>query len=268
MLVWIDLEMTGLDLAKDALIEIAVLVTDGDLNVQDARTRPVDSAFRQAMDAMGDFVRKMHTDSGVAGRIDARNPDDGAGRTTGARLHQAVRPRAEEGAVGRQHDRHRPVVPGTRHATARRTPALPQRLQRQGTGPPLSPKAYYAAPAKHGNHRALADIQESIEELRYYREAVFRAVARSIDRIFVIAGKHEGAVTGFGEAAQAQVATRRRTAERRSPLLSSPCGAGRLRLSRSGLIGIAPAQHHGASSPHRPRPAGQPSGRRPRRRLR
>ena len=65
MLVWIDLEMTGLDLAKDALIEIAVLVTDGDLNVQDDGLDLLIPPSAQAMDAMGDFVRKMHTDSGL-----------------------------------------------------------------------------------------------------------------------------------------------------------------------------------------------------------
>lgn len=206
MLVWIDCEMTGLDLAADALVEVAVLVTDGDLNVQgeglDLLIAPTPAALAQ----MGDFVRQMHTNSGL---LDAL-----ANATLTMR-------QAEEQIL----DYVKQYVPAPRKAPlagntvgtdrtflARDMPELEGYLHYRNvdvsTIKELSrrwfPKAYYNSPAKNGNHRALADIQESIEELRYYREAVFVPLpGPSTSEARIIAGKHQGVLTGLGDAAQA-----------------------------------------------------------------
>lgn len=206
MLVWIDLEMTGLDLAKDALIEIAVLVTDGDLNVQDDGLDLLIPPSAQAMDAMGDFVRKMHTDSGLLDELTRAT-------LTMAQAEQQVLDYIKQYVpVPRKAPLAGNTIGTDRSFLARDMPLLEGHLHYRNVDVSSVkelarrwfPKAYYAAPAKHGNHRALADIQESIEELRYYREAVFVPLpGPSTGQSRIIAGKHEGAVTGFGEAAQA-----------------------------------------------------------------
>ncbi len=174
-LVWIDCEMTGLDLRADALIEVAALVTDFDLNVLGEGIDLVVKPPAEALEQMNDFVRDDAREVGAA-RGARRRPDDGRGRGAGAGLHQGALPRRQPAAARRQHRRHRPGVPGPRHA-ARSRRFLHYRIVDVSSIKELSrrwfPRAYFQAPAKRGNHRALADIQESIEELRYYREAVF-----------------------------------------------------------------------------------------------
>ena len=191
-LVWIDCEMTGLDLAADALIEVAALVTDFDLNVLGDGRRHRHQAARRG--ARPDGRLRPHDAREVrAARRARRRHDPGRGRGAGAGLRQGALPRRQPAAAGRQHRRHRPLVPGPRHARRSRR-FLHYRIVDVSSIKELArrwfPRAYFQAPAKRGNHRALADIQESIEELRYYREAVFvprpgpdsdaaRAIARS-----------------------------------------------------------------------------------------
>ncbi len=197
-LVWIDCEMTGLDLGADALIEVAALVTDFELNVLGEGIDIIIKPPAEALEQMIPFVREMHEKSGLLGRARPRR-DPGRGRGAGAGLHQGALPRRQPTAAGRQHRRHRPGVPGARHGGPRVVPALPhrRRLLDQGALPPLVPPRLLRRPDKRGNHRALADIQESIEELRYYREAVFvappgpdSATAKEI------AARHGGSITG------------------------------------------------------------------------
>ena len=108
-MVWIDCEMTGLDLEKDALVELAVLVTDAELNILgdgvDVVIRPPDAALEQ----MDEFVRNMHTTSGLLD--EARRGDDPRG-SRGARddLHKGVHPRRPQGRHGWKLDRDRPRV--------------------------------------------------------------------------------------------------------------------------------------------------------------
>ena len=174
LLVWMDCEMTGLDLEHDELVEVAALVTDGELNVLGEGVDILIKPSQTALDQMGDFVREMHTASGSARRA-GRRTDDGRGRGARARLHQGVRSRDAQGAAGRQHHRHRPGIPGPADADSGAhvhyrnvdVSSIKELVRR------WYPRAYYSAPAKPGNHRALADVQESIEELRYYRDAVF-----------------------------------------------------------------------------------------------
>ena len=189
--------MTGLDLTADALIEVAALVTDFDLNVLgegvDVVIKPPDAALEQ----MDDFVRTMHTKSGLLEEL-------AAGTTLAdaeAQVLAYVREHCPEGS--------RPPLAGNTVATDRSFLArdmtdlegfLHYRIVDVSSIKELAhrwyPRAYYAAPEKGGNHRALADIQESIEELRYYREAVFvPAPGPDTDTSRAIAARHQASLT-------------------------------------------------------------------------
>jgi len=201
-LVWIDCEMTGLDLARDALIEIACLVTDGNLTVLDEGVDLVIKPAAEAVDHMVDVVREMHTTSGLIEEL--------ASGVTLAEAQEKVL------AYVRSHIRDARKVPlcGNSIATdraflARDMPELDAflhyRMVDVSSIKELArrwyPRAYFASPLKHGGHRALADIRESIQELQYYREAIFvpppgpdSATAREI------AGKYGIAPAGKGTA--------------------------------------------------------------------
>ena len=200
-LVWIDCEMTGLDLRADALIEVAALVTDFDLNVLGEGIDLVVKPPAEALEQMNDFVRAMHEKSGLLEEL-----DDGL---TMAEAEEQLLAYIKEHCP----DGSRPPLAGNTVATdraflARDMPTLESflhyRIVDVSSIKELSrrwfPRAYFQAPAKLGNHRALADIQESIEELRYYREAVFvpspgpdSSTAKGIAR------RHAGALTGLAE---------------------------------------------------------------------
>ena len=175
LLVWVDCEMTGLDLAHDALIEVAALVTDGELNVLGDGVDLVIKPSDAALDQMGDFVRTMHQGSGLLDRP-RRRADHGRGRAAGSRL----RPHASSRNRARHRSPATPSAPTGRSWPATCRPSSTTCTTATSTSPASRswsaagiPRVYYQAPAKSGNHRALADVQESIEELRYYREAVF-----------------------------------------------------------------------------------------------
>ncbi len=173
-LVWIDCEMTGLDLARDALIEIACIVTNGQLVAIDDGVDLVIKPPAEALDNMPEVVRDMHTASGLLGEL-------AAGITLAEAQEQVL-------AYVRQHVLESRKVPlcGNSIATdrtfiARDMPELDAflhyRMVDVSSIKELArrwyPRAYFASPEKHGGHRALADIRESIRELQYYREAVF-----------------------------------------------------------------------------------------------
>jgi oligoribonuclease len=197
-LVWIDCEMTGLDLGTDALIEVAALVTDFELNVLGDGVDIVIAPPPAALEQMVEFVRTMHTTSGLL--------DELASGTTladaEAQVLAYVREHCAEGS--------RPPLAGNTVATdrsflARDMPGLESflhyRIVDVSSIKELArrwyPRAYYAAPEKNGNHRALADIRESIEELRYYREAVFvPPPGPDTDASREIAARHQGSLTG------------------------------------------------------------------------
>ena len=189
--------MTGLDLTADALIEVAALVTDFDLNVLgegvDVVIKPPDAA----LDQMDDFVRTMHTKSGLLEELASGTTLSDAE----AQVLAYVREHCPEGS--------RPPLAGNTVATDRSFLArdmtdlegfLHYRIVDVSSIKELAhrwyPRAYYAAPEKGGNHRALADIQESIEELRYYREAVFvPAPGPDTDTSRAIAARHQASLT-------------------------------------------------------------------------
>ena len=174
-IVWIDCEMTGLSLEHDALVEVAALVTDYELTVLgsgvDIIIRPPDEALAQ----MGDFVREMHTTSGLLDELAAGTTLEDAQAQVLAYVREHV-PEAGKAPLGGN------TIATDRGFLARDMPELDAHLHYRmidvSSVKELSrrwyPRAYFAAPEKKGGHRALADITESIAELRYYREAVFR----------------------------------------------------------------------------------------------
>ncbi len=173
-MVWIDCEMTGLDLARDALVEIAVVVTDAELNVLGEGVDVVIKPPAHALEDMADVVVAMHTASGLLDALEAGTTLEDAE----ARVLAYVREHVPE-------PRRAPLAGSSvytdRGFIARDLPGLDAHLHYRlvdvSTVKELArrwyPRAYFSAPEKHGGHRALADILDSIEELRYYREAVF-----------------------------------------------------------------------------------------------
>jgi oligoribonuclease len=173
-LVWIDCEMTGLDLREDALIEIAALVTDSELNILDAGIDVVIKPPQESLTQMSKVVRDMHTTSGLLDVL--------AGGVTLAEAEETVL------RYVRKHVKDPKKAPlcGNSIATdrsflARDMPALDAHLHYRmvdvSSIKELArrwyPRVYFASPEKKGGHRALADITESIQELRYYRAALF-----------------------------------------------------------------------------------------------
>ena len=173
-LVWIDCEMTGLDLEVDELVEIAVVITDYDLNPVDAGLDIVIRPDASALESMGDFVRAMHTDSGLIEEI-----------PNGVSLAEAEY-EVLEYVLKHVPDEQKAPLAGNSIGTdrafiAKFMPRLDAHLHYRNVdvssikelAKRWYPRAYFNAPAKDGGHRALADILESIRELRYYRRAVF-----------------------------------------------------------------------------------------------
>jgi oligoribonuclease len=173
-IVWIDCEMTGLDLGADALVEVAALVTDSELNVLGDGVDVVIRPPAEAVEQMNDVVREMHTASGLLTELDGGVPMAEAERLVLEYVRAWVPEPNKAPLAGNS-------VGTDRGFLARDMPELESHLHYRiidvSSVKELArrwyPRAYFAAPAKAGGHRALADIRESITELRYYREAVF-----------------------------------------------------------------------------------------------
>lgn len=172
-LVWIDCEMTGLDVSTDALIEVACLVTDSELNVLGDGVSVVIRPSAQAIEGMGDFVRNMHTTSGLINDLDAGVTMEEAQATVLAyvRAHVPVAGKAPlaGNTVGMDRqflERDMPELMAHLHYRVVDVSSLKELVRR------WYPRVFFQAPAKTGGHRALGDIEDSIRELRYYRETV------------------------------------------------------------------------------------------------
>jgi oligoribonuclease len=173
-LVWIDCEMTGLDLASDALIEIACIVTDGELRTLDDGIDVLIKPPAEALDSMTEVVREMHTTSGLLAELPAGLTLAEAQELVLAYIQQHVPESRKVPLCGNS-------IATDRSFLARDMPELDTflhyRMVDVSSIKELArrwfPRAYFASPTKHGGHRALADIRDSIRELQYYREAVF-----------------------------------------------------------------------------------------------
>jgi oligoribonuclease len=173
-LIWIDCEMTGLSLETDALVEIAVLVTDSELNLIGEGIDLVIHATDSQLDGMSDFVREMHTNSGLINEIPHGITIAAAEAKIIAYLESASTIAGKSPLAGNSVgvdrafiDRDMPLLGAYLHYRTIDVSSIKELARR------WYPKAYFNAPAKTGNHRALGDIQDSIAELAYYRSAIF-----------------------------------------------------------------------------------------------
>ncbi len=191
-IVWVDCEMTGLDLGSDALVEVACVVTDAELRELDAGVtvviRPPDAPFA----AMPDIVREMHTASGlieeiplgttlevaetlVLDYIRSHVPDSRKAPLAGSSVY------VDRGFLARD----MPALDAHLHYRLIDVSSIKELVRR------WYPRVYFNSPPKRGNHRALADARESIAELRYYREAVLVPTpGPDTDSAREIAGRH------------------------------------------------------------------------------
>jgi oligoribonuclease len=173
-LVWIDCEMTGLDLGHDALIEVAALVTDSELNILGEGVDVVIKPPARAVEQMLPVVREMHTASGLLeeleGGLTMAEAQELVLDYVRAHIPEARRAPLAGNSVGTDRGflaRDMPDLEGHLHYRVVDVSSIKELVRR------WYPRVYFQAPAKTGNHRALGDIRDSIEELKYYRAAVF-----------------------------------------------------------------------------------------------
>ena len=174
-LVWIDMEMTGLDPERERVIELAAIITDKDLVIVAEGPELVVHQAEEILGAMDDWNKKHHGGSGLVERVRASTVSDADADAAVVAFIDAHVPAAE-----------RPVLAGNsihqdRRFIHRYLPALDRRLHYRmvdvSTVKELArrwyPALYDTRPAKRESHRALDDIRESIDELRFYRQTVF-----------------------------------------------------------------------------------------------
>lgn len=174
-LVWIDCEMTGLELGSDLLIEVAALVTDAELNVLGAGIDIVIGATAEQLERMPEVVRQMHAGSGLTEQVLASTVtlEQAEEQVLAFLRSQGIEPRkaplcgnsiaTDRGFLARDMTE----LDGFLHYRMIDVSSIKELARR------WYPRAYFNSPKKAGGHRALADIQESVQELRYYRSTVF-----------------------------------------------------------------------------------------------
>ncbi|WP_062435216.1 oligoribonuclease [Herbidospora daliensis] len=174
LLVWIDCEMTGLDLGRDALVEVACVVTDGELNQLDHGVDVVIKPPPEALEQMSEIVRTMHTASGLlealAGGVTLAEAEAIVLEYIRGHLPEPKKAPLCGNSIATDRSflaRDMPVVDSHLHYRMIDVSSIKELARR------WYPRVYFASPEKQGGHRALADITESIRELRYYRATVF-----------------------------------------------------------------------------------------------
>jgi oligoribonuclease len=172
-LVWIDCEMTGLDVEKDCLVEIAVVITDSELNILDEGLSVVIKPREESLAGMGEFVTNMHKESGLLELL----PNGVALEDAEDKILEYVKGFAPEArtaplagnSIGTDRmfiNRYMPALDAHLHYRNVDVSSIKELVRR------WYPKVYFQLPKKSGGHRALADIRESIAELVYYRKTV------------------------------------------------------------------------------------------------
>ena len=187
--------MTGLDVTRDALIEVAVVITDADLNIVDPGIDVLITPPAEALEGMNDFVRQMHTSSGLLDELPSGTTMEDAQQQVLNYIRRFV-PTPKKAllagnSVGTDKmflEANMPLVIDHLHYRLVDVSSIKELAKRWYR------KAFEEAPVKHGGHRALADILESIQELEYYRRVLFphepvtREYAREIAREVVELG--------------------------------------------------------------------------------
>lgn len=175
-MVWIDLEMTGLDADRDRIVEIAAIITDGDLGQVVEGPELVIHAPDDVLASMVDVVRDMHEKSGLTAAVRVSDTSAAAAEAQVLEFVRAHVPQARSAPLAGN------SISADRTFLRRYMPALEAHVHYRNVDVSTVkelvrrwyPEAYAARPAKEGGHRALVDIRESIEELRYYRRVAFR----------------------------------------------------------------------------------------------
>jgi oligoribonuclease len=176
-LVWIDCEMTGLDLRRDALIEVAAIVTNADLQPLDEGIDVIIHAHDDVLDTMVPFVRDMHATSGLTDAVRASTTNLGDAEKLVLDYVKSHVPEAKSAPLCGN------SIATDRGFLARDMPALDEHLHYRmidvsslkELAKRWYPRVYHSQPEKGLAHRALADIRESILELAYYRQTLFVA---------------------------------------------------------------------------------------------
>jgi oligoribonuclease len=164
-MVWIDCEMTGLNLDVDELVEVAVIITDSELNAVHEGFDIVINPSQAALDNMGEFVTNMHTTSGLIEETQVL-------AYINEHVPEGQKPPMCGNSIGTDRAfivRYMPNVDARLHYRNIDVSSLKELARR------WYPRVYFNSPSKDGGHRALADIQESIRELDYYRQALLVA---------------------------------------------------------------------------------------------
>jgi oligoribonuclease len=181
MLAWMDLEMTGLDPHRHTIVEIATLITDDDLEVVAVGPDLVVHATPEELSEMDDFVRQMHTRSGLLEAIESSTVSLAeAGEATLAFLKEHLPEAKTVPLAGNS-------IGTDRRFLAAYLPDIEQWLHYRSVDVSTIkelcrrwyPEALAGAPGKQTSHRAMDDIMESVAELAYYRDAVFRTTPDS-----------------------------------------------------------------------------------------
>lgn len=172
-LIWIDCEMTGLDIFHDELCEISVVPTDFELNVLDEGIDLVIQPSQEAVAHMNDFVRQMHTRSGLidewAQGLSVQDAQFQVMKYVAQFIPEGVKPLLAGNSIGSDKkflDRYMPGLMQMLHYRVIDVSSIKELARR------WYPAVYDNRPPKNGGHRALADIIESLDELRYYRKAI------------------------------------------------------------------------------------------------
>lgn len=173
-LVWIDCEMTGLDLDKDALVELAVLVTNAELEILGEGVDIVIKPPQAALDQMDEVVRTMHETSGLLAELDRgvslAEAEQRALEYVKAHVPAVRRVPLAGNSVATDRGflaRDMPTLEGHLHYRMVDVSSIKELVRR------WYPRVYFNSPVKTGNHRALGDIKDSLTELRFYRRAIF-----------------------------------------------------------------------------------------------